>query len=101
MTLTYVYGIQSVQLYQENIEDEIIPEIIEDLIDSGKRIFLVVEASAETEPRKIGRLKAIPFGEVRISIPRLEETQGERIRKKIGADEDPTILTLYRIVREI
>ena len=46
-------------------------------------------------------MKTIPFGEVRISIPRLEETQGERIRKKIGADEDPTILTLYRVVREI
>ncbi len=101
MTLTYVYDIQSVQLYSAVFENEIMGRIVENLIDSGKEVILVVEASGESGHDGIGQLRTIPFGQVSISIPRLEETQGERIRNIVEEGKDPTSLTLLRVIREI
>ncbi len=101
MTLTYVYDIQSIQLYPAVFESETMGRIVENLIDSGKEVILVVEASGESGHDGIGQLRTIPFGQVSISIPRLEETQGERIRNIVEEGRDPTSLTLLRVIREI
>jgi len=101
ITLTYAYDIPSIQIQPGALETETTGTTIENLINSGNETFLVVETSELPAPQSIGRLKTIPFGEVNISIPRLEETQGERIRNIVPEGKDPTSLTLFRIIREL
>ena len=98
MTLTYVYDIQSIQLFRVNFEDPALPGIMEKLIDSGKSVFVVFDSVEETKTPTLGKLKSITFGKATISVPQVEETQGQRIRKIIKQDEDPTVLIFYQIV---
>ena len=101
MTLTYVYGIECVQLNEGPFGKESITAIVEGLIDSKRHVFLVVESGEQVKAPVVGQFRTILFGRTEISIPRLEETRGERIRNVIEKGRYPTVLTLYRVVREI
>ena len=98
MTLDYVYGVSSVELPPGFREDETTVAAVEHLMQSDRKVFLVVQGVEVKEPREIGSARLIPFGEASISIARVSETRGERIKRIVKKGDDPTVLKFYRLV---